>query len=46
MALLPAADNDYHGSRFAVWFLWFQIALVALAFWLSLHERGVSAPRS
>jgi len=27
--ILPAPDNDYRGSRLAVWFLWLQIAVNA-----------------
>jgi hypothetical protein len=27
MPILPPPDNDYRGSRIAVWFLWFQIAV-------------------
>jgi hypothetical protein len=26
MPILPPSDDDYHGSPFAVWFLWFLIA--------------------
>jgi hypothetical protein len=29
MSFLPAPDNDYRGSRIAIWFLWFQIAVNA-----------------
>jgi hypothetical protein len=29
MSLLPPGDDDYRGSRIAVWFLWFQIAVNA-----------------
>jgi hypothetical protein len=27
--ILPPPDNDYRGSRLAIWFLWFQIAVNA-----------------
>jgi hypothetical protein len=27
VSILPPPDNDYRGSRLAIWFLWFQIAL-------------------
>lgn len=29
MRILPPPDSDYRGSQFAVWFLWFQIAVNA-----------------
>ena len=34
VAILPPPDNDYRGSRLAVWFLWFQIAVNAFRGWV------------
>ena len=34
MAILPPPDNDYRGSRLAIWFLWFQIAVNAFRGWV------------
>jgi hypothetical protein len=45
MPLLPPADNDYHGSRLAVWFLWLQIVLNAARGWIHVFWEDSGAGR-
>ena len=43
--ILPPPDNDYRGSRIAIWFLWFQIAVNV--FRGGVHVSGtIRAPRA
>ncbi|HEU4431645.1 MAG TPA: hypothetical protein VFT98_22995 [Myxococcota bacterium] len=43
--ILPPPDNDYRGSRFAIWFLWFQIALNAFRGWVHVFWADSGAGR-
>ena len=45
MRLLPPPDNDYRGSRFAVWFLWLQIAINAFRGWVHVFWDDSGAGR-
>jgi hypothetical protein len=43
--VLPPPDNDYHGSRFAIWFLWFQIAVNLFRGWVHVFWADSGAAR-
>ena len=45
MAILPPPDNDYRGSRLAIWFLWFQIAVNAFRGWVHVFWADSGAGR-
>ena len=45
MPVLPPSDNDYRGSRIAVWFLWLQIALNAFRGWVHVFWPDSGAGR-
>jgi hypothetical protein len=45
MSLLPPPDNAYCGSRFAVWFLWFQIGANAFRGWVHVFWPDSGAGR-
>jgi len=45
LRVLPPADDDYRGSRFAVWFLWFQIAVNAFRGWVHVFWADSGAGR-
>ena len=45
MPLLPPPDNDYRGSRIAVWFLWLQIAVNAFRGWVHVFWADSGAGR-
>jgi hypothetical protein len=43
--ILPPPDNDYRGSRIAVWFLWLQIAVNAFRGWVHVFWSDSGAAR-
>jgi len=45
VSLETPADNDYRGSRFAIWFLWFQIAVNAFRGWVHVFWADSGAGR-
>ena len=45
MPILPPPDNDYRGSRLAIWFLWLQIALNAFRGWVHVFWADSGAGR-
>ena len=45
MAILPPPDNEYRGSRVAIWFLWFQIAVNAFRGWVHVFWADSGAGR-
>ena len=45
MAILPPTDNNYRGSRLAIWFLWLQIALNAFRGWVHVFWADSGAGR-
>ena len=45
MAILPPPDDDYRGSRIAIWFLWLQIAVNAFRGWVHVFWADSGAGR-
>lgn len=45
MPILPPPDNDYRGSRLAIWFLWFQIAVNVFRGWVHVFWADSGAGR-
>jgi hypothetical protein len=45
VAILPPPDNEYRGSRLAIWFLWFQIAVNAFRGWVHVFWADSGAGR-
>jgi hypothetical protein len=45
VAFLPPPDNDYRGSRLAIWFLWLQIAVNAFRGWVHVFWADSGAGR-
>jgi hypothetical protein len=45
MRLLPPPDNEYRGSRLAIWFLWLQIAINAFRGWVHVFWGDSGAGR-
>ena len=45
MPILPPPDNEYRGSRIAVWFLWLQIALNVFRGWVHVFWADSGAGR-
>ena len=43
--ILPPPDNDYRGSRIAIWFLWLQIAVNAFRGWVHVFWADSGAGR-
>jgi hypothetical protein len=43
MRILPPLDNEYRGSRFAIWFLWSQVAVNAFRGWVHVFWRDSGA---
>jgi hypothetical protein len=43
VTLLPPPDNDYRGSRLAIWFLWLQIAINTFRGWVHVFWKDSGA---
>jgi hypothetical protein len=43
--ILPPPDNDYRGSRLAIWFLWLQIAVNVFRGWVHVFWADSGASR-